>query len=253
MKGRALRRALATNDAIRVNANIPLIVDTTELITPSWAQDILTKHNRCNRPVSWARVDEYADMMAAGKWQLHPQGLVFDQENNLMTGQTRLWGVVRSGVSVYMRVSRGTLREAAMVMDRGRPQSARDLASRETEQKHSVAEASMARGICALAGNLRPSIDELAVAIRENQDKAQAVLAKTSGTKKTRVVVMILSTICAEAQDAASAGELAILTEDMAAQLEAALAPLTAAKCWNKGAAFALALEHARKVIRRSV
>src|SRR5678815_3587241 len=104
MKGnKAMRRALQTSDAIRVNSDVPLIVDTTELITPEVAQEMLN-HNKGNRPVNWNQVEQYAAMMKAGEFKLTAQGIVLDKTGNLLTGQTRLWAVVLSNCSVYMRV-----------------------------------------------------------------------------------------------------------------------------------------------------
>ena len=77
---KALRRALETSDALRVNANVPLIVDRTELITPEIAREMLKKNQR-NRPINWTKVDEYAAIMKAGKWELHAQGIILDTED----------------------------------------------------------------------------------------------------------------------------------------------------------------------------
>lgn len=245
---KATRRALQTSDAIRVNSNVPLIVDTTELITPDVAQEMLN-HNKGNRPVNWKQVEEYAAMMKRGEFMLTAQGIVLDRDGNLLTGQTRLWAVLLSNVSVYMRVSRGNAPETGRLLDRGRPQSARDLASRETEKKHAPTEASIARGICAISGNMKPSKDELAAVIAKNAPMVTALLKDTTGMKKTRSVLMILSAICASAKDIAEARRLVIMTAEFADQLDVALLPHTAKACWGRGAAFGLALQQAQKCI----
>jgi hypothetical protein len=248
MKGKALRRALETKDALRVNANVPLIVDTTELITPAIAEEILVR-NKSNRPINWKQVEAYAAVMKAGEWRLHAQGIVIGSDGNLLTGQQRLWAVALSGCSVYMRVSRGNPVDAGRFLDRGRPQSARDLASRETEKKHSPTEASIARGVCILTGNRKPSTDQLAEVIAKNSKLVSALLAETAGTKKTKAVVMILAAICEVAKTTEEACGLASRSEKLADRLDLALLPESAAGCWGKGAAFGLAMEQARKCV----
>lgn len=250
MKGRALRRALETKDLIRISGEVPAITDTTEWITPCVAQEML-KHNKANRPINWNKVEEYADIMAAGKWELHAQGIVLDGEGNILTGQKRLWAVVYSGVEgVYMRISRGSPATSAKLLDRGTPQSARDLAARVTERKHSPTEASIARAICALRGNKRPSIDELSDMITENEKTAKILLEETKNIKKTKAVIMILAAI-SEVSSSKILNLVAIsgLIERLADKLDASLKPETADKCWGKGAAFSLAMEQAKKCI----
>jgi hypothetical protein len=256
VKGRALRRALATTDVTRVNAEVPLIEDSTELITPAVAQEFLSR-NQNNRPVNWKTVEQYADAMAAGHWQLHAQGLVLDTNGNVLTGQQRLWAVIYSGVNVYMRVSRGNPPSVAPLLDRGRPQSSRDLAARATGRKHSPTEASMARAIRALQGDLRPSVDALAETITEYASAMQTLLLVTVGTKKTKAVLMIAGAILVAVKGESTVGgevakhvtELAHHITLWAQQLEAALAPQTSSQCWGKGAAFGLAMEAARKIV----
>jgi hypothetical protein len=252
MKGKALRRALETSDVIRVGSNIPLLVDTTELVSPAMAQEML-KRNRSNRPVNWKKVEEYSTIMRRGGWELHSQGIIFDADGNLLTGQTRLWAVVYSGVNVYLRISKGNSAKSAKLIDRGRPQSARDLASRETDKKHSPVEASIARGLCALHGNLQPSLDDLAAVIANNTDIAAAILRETAGTKKTKAILMVLAAICSVSSSTQEAMSLAKTTPAFADNLERALKPQTAALCWGKGAAFGLALKHARDCVRAGV
>ena len=242
--GKSLRRALETSDAVRIGADIPLIVDTTELITPQTAEWMLSK-NKCNRPVNWNRVDEYSDVMKRGEWKLHSQGLIFDPDGFLLTGQTRLWAVVYSGVSVHMRVSRGSPRETARLIDRGRPQSARDIASRSTERKHSPMESSIARAICAAMGDYRPSTDMLADTIASYSDKMQELLWKTRGTKKTKSVLMVLGALCFQG----SIGNVNKI-EEWAKRLEMALLPASPNKCWSRGAAFGLSIQRAIEIIQ---
>lgn len=252
MKGKALRRALETKDVIRINGDVPLIVDTTELITPEIAQEIL-HHNKKNRPINWKKVEEYADMMSRGEWALIAQGIVLDTNGDVLTGQQRLWAVVYSGVSIYMRVSRGNPPSTARLLDRGRPQSARDLASRETEKKHSPTEASIARAICVLNGNGKPSIDDLSKVIAEHSLKVSVLLEQTTGTRKSRSVVMLLAAICVVTETREQLILMAARIDRLSDSLDLALLPETSVRCWGKGAAFGLAMEQARRCVAEAL
>lgn len=246
---RAMRRAMETKDALRVNAPVPLIVDTTELITPETAREMLKKNTR-NRPINWKKVEEYAAIMKAGKWELHAQGIVMDTEGNILTGQKRLWAVVYAGINVYFRVSRGNPASAATLLDRGTPQTARDLASRNTERKHSPTESSIARAIAVLTGVTKPSVDDLADIMTNYSAVVQRMLRETHGTKKTRAILMILAAIAVRAQPLEDkAAELALKAARLSEKLDAALIPETADRCWGKGAAFSLAMNHARSLV----
>jgi hypothetical protein len=246
MKGKALRRALETKDSIRIAGDVPLIVDTTEWITPDIAQEMLQK-NKANRPINWNKVEEYSKIMAEGKWKLHAQGIILDPEGNILTGQKRLWALIYSGVQgIYMRVSRGNPKSTANLLDRGTPQSARDLASRITERKHSPVEASIARAICVLKGNIKPSTDEISIVISENSKCSEELLIETKRIKKTKGIIMILASLCF-----LNKLELAGYVEKLARSLEATLRPETPERCWAKGAAFTLAMEQAKKEVQR--
>lgn len=246
---KALKRALGTSDAIRVNAPVPLITDTTELITPEIAREMLKK-NKKNRPINWKKVEEYAAVMKVGNWKLHAQGIILDVDGNILTGQKRLWAVVYAGVAVYFRVSRGNPPETATLIDRGTPQTARDLAARNTERRHSPTEASIARAAAVLMGVPKPSVDDLATIMSKEADIVSRIMKDTSGTKKTRSVIMIIGAILFHADgNIELASQLAARISQYAARLDEKLAPETADKCWGKGAAFSLAMKQALEVI----
>lgn len=91
---------------------------TTELITPELATEYLS-HNCTNRALRGKDVDTLARDMINGKFVLTHQGIAFDSAGNLLDGQHRLSAVVKAGVSVYMRVTRGIKFEDAAFMDIG--------------------------------------------------------------------------------------------------------------------------------------
>lgn len=250
MKGKALRRALETpTTALRIGAPIVLITDTTELVTPETAREFL-QHNQSNRPINWKKVEEYAETMRRGEWELHAQGIVLDTNGNILTGQKRLWAVVYSGVNVYMRISRGSPSSVAKLLDRGTPQTSRDLAARGSGRKHSPTEASLARAYSALMGNPKPSVDQLATIIEVNAPQAKTLLEETIRVKKSKAVIMILAAILVEYDQADVVHRIAATVEQLAARLESALLPQTIAQCWGRGAAFGLSMEIARKIVR---
>ena len=252
IKGRALRRAVETNDSIRLTGDVPLIVDKTELITPNMAHEMLQK-NKNNRPINWKKVEEYASAMAKGEWKLHPQGIILDKDGNILTGQKRLWAVIYSDTAVYMRVSRGCSADSARMIDRGTPQTSRDLATRETERKHSQIEASIARGISILNGEKAALPDKIADIIIDKSKHFEALLKETKGTKKTKSVLMILASMAHLVSDVAALKKMAVHTEMLAAKLDAKLAPSVADKCWGRGVAFVLAMEHAKKCVEEKL
>jgi hypothetical protein len=248
LKGKSLRRALETNDLSRLHGDMPLITDTTEWITKELALSYL-ENNKRNRVVNWRAVEDYAEAMKSGDWKFHGQGIMFDQDGNLLTGQKRLWALVYSGLDgIYMRVSRGNPREAANLIDRGTPQTARDLASRESGRKHGPSESSIARAICALNGNMKPSADELAATIYVNGPVVASVLKAISGTRKTKAVLMIVAALANKMTDPDMAAVRALRVEEQAERLEARLQPHTAKDCWNRGAAFGLAMKYASEI-----
>jgi len=251
MKGnKALRRAMTTCDAVRIMDNIPLIVDSTELITPEKAQDMLHK-NENNRPINWKKVEEYADSMRKGEWKFHSQGIILDPCGNILTGQKRLWAIVYSGVPIHMRVSKGCPKEAVRQIDRGTPQSSRDLAARETKRKHSPTEVSLARGYLNLMGNNKPTADNIADVIITKEKELSTLVKECKGTKKTKAVLMIMSAMLYLAEN-----KLKTITpklETLSAELDQALLPSIADKCWGRGVAFTLAMEQAKKILKKHV
>jgi|SRR5215471_1236191 len=252
IKGKAFKRALQTNQAYRVldNGKIPLITDCTELITPEKAQEYLTK-NKYNRPINWKSVEKYCDLIQADKWLLTPQGIVFDNDNDLINGQNRLWAIIYANTAVYMRVSRGVPAHAAAVLDRGRPQTARDLATRQTTQKHKPIEATIAKASLALAGIPRPNEDVQAAQIVKGAPIITSLFEIIKGAKKSKAAYMILGAICTDINTVDKAQSIAKHVEELGAELENQLKPATAGQCWGKGAAFVLAMEKARSVVHR--
>jgi hypothetical protein len=76
-------------------------------ITPKFAEEVLEKRNPRNRNVVESTVQSYANDMKNGRWVVTHQGIAFDENDNLVDGQHRLWAVVFSGVAVEMMITTG--------------------------------------------------------------------------------------------------------------------------------------------------
>ena len=81
-----------------------------ESITPEMAAEYL-KHNAHHRKVKQKKIDEFANTLKSGTWQLNGKTVVFDSNGRLMGGQHRLNAVVQSGIPLLTLVVRGVAPE----------------------------------------------------------------------------------------------------------------------------------------------
>jgi hypothetical protein len=106
---------------IATDENLAIAVTT---ITPAIAKKWVEKANHPdNRPVSWGRVESFANDMRAGNWRTTHQGICFDAQGRLIDGQHRLHAIVASGVSVSLVVTTNKMANIHDPIDRGRPRS----------------------------------------------------------------------------------------------------------------------------------
>ena len=89
-----------------------------ELITPEIAKEYMT-HNVANRTIKSKHLDEIVRDMKNGNWKLTHQGIAFDRKGNLIDGQHRLMGVILSGATVQMMVTRDLDDGAILNIDNG--------------------------------------------------------------------------------------------------------------------------------------
>ena len=94
------------------------------IITPSIAEEMLL-HNGVNRTLNYNRVNQYADDMKSGKWQLNGECIKFYADGSLCDGQHRLKAIVSSGVPVKIGVMRDVMNDVT-IQDRGRNRSLTD-------------------------------------------------------------------------------------------------------------------------------
>lgn len=132
--------------------NYPLIPRTKENtveckvinMTPELALHYLS-NNPANRPVSQARVNQLAAMMANGQWALNGETIVISSTGRLLDGQHRLAAVVKYGGYVPMLVATGALDAAFGTIDIGAKRTVGQICG-----MHGVPNAKMAAGAAAI-------------------------------------------------------------------------------------------------------
>jgi hypothetical protein len=85
----------------------PMPVMEWTFVTPEMAAWWLAKNNLENRALRASTSDAFARDMLAGNWLLTHQGIAFNDKAVLIDGQTRLDGIVKSGVGIWLAVWRG--------------------------------------------------------------------------------------------------------------------------------------------------
>jgi hypothetical protein len=136
-----------------------------EFITPEIAASYLT-NNRCNRPISWKLVSEFALLMSRNQWPLTHQGIAFASDRSMIDGQKRCLACIEAKKmnpefkGFWCRVSRGWDRSLFSRIDRGQMQSEKDLAFRSTGKKATTWEIRVAKFLAALKYGRVPTKDE---------------------------------------------------------------------------------------------
>ena len=113
-------------------------------------------------------------------------------------------------------------------------------------------ESSIARAIAVASGNPKPSVDDLASTISVHSNVIARILRETHGTKKSRAVLMMIAAITLKVPSLTAAADLAMRIGPLVHQLELALLPETAERCWGEGAAFTLAMSQAVKIVENT-
>lgn len=93
-------------------------------ITPAMADEMLTYNDR-NRPVSQARVKNYADQIARGAWHYTRVPIIFSKR--LIDGQHRLHAVVLAGKAIDADVAFGAPDNSFYFIDVGHTRTAGDI------------------------------------------------------------------------------------------------------------------------------
>ena len=103
---------------------------TIETITPEIAAEML-QHNKGNRSLRQNRVADYSRDMAAGRWKLTGDPIVFDSNGMLIQGQHRLHACVRAAVPFVTAVLRNADPEIFAVLDSGLSRKNNDMLRHE--------------------------------------------------------------------------------------------------------------------------
>lgn len=97
----------------------------TMAITPQMAEYYLGKSagnyrfSTAGKTVNYAVVARYAADMAAGRWKLSPQGIVFNTKDELIDGHHRLHAVIAANTTVLMNVVLDAPDECVDILDSG--------------------------------------------------------------------------------------------------------------------------------------
>lgn len=101
-----------------------------ETITPEIAKEYLKKNTANYRKLttlSWYKIDQYAEAMKAGKWQLNGEAITFGKNGVLKNGQHRLAAIIRAGVPVKILVVYD-IDDDVDIYDRGKNRTDADIA-----------------------------------------------------------------------------------------------------------------------------
>jgi hypothetical protein len=97
-----------------------------ETITPEQAREYLSNKNPNNRKIRESLWRQYAADMAAGKWRLNGQPLIFDKDGNLLDGQHRMEGCVFANVPFQTFVHRNVEADVFYTIDAGAKRTSAD-------------------------------------------------------------------------------------------------------------------------------
>lgn len=75
------------------------VEDLLTPVTPEDAQNFLDNHNKMNRSFSTKEANKFAELLLAGEFaEGNGETVIFDEDGEIVSGQHRLGGIVRSGI-----------------------------------------------------------------------------------------------------------------------------------------------------------
>lgn len=116
------------------------------LITPEQAEDLL-KMNIRNRSVRPKKVNELAEAMKRGEWELSNDAIVISEGNILLNGQHRLMAVIKSGVACPFILFTGAQDSSFDIMDTPAIRRVADVVARKGGKNAVKTEATITRYI----------------------------------------------------------------------------------------------------------
>jgi hypothetical protein len=126
-------------------------------VTPHLALKLLEKNTR-NRSVAYARVDQYANDMRRGDWQLNGEAIKIAADGQILDGQHRLMAVIEADRPVQMLLITGLEPETQETMDQGRSRSFGDVLKLRDEKSYSTLAAAV-RTVCLYERDGLPYLD----------------------------------------------------------------------------------------------
>jgi hypothetical protein len=104
------------------------ITHTTIKVTPELATQWLNQCNTHNRALANGIVKEYAAQMAAGRWRLNGESIIFTKDKKrLLDGQHRLWACIEADTPFVTVVAEGVPEETFPTIDTGKKRSPKDV------------------------------------------------------------------------------------------------------------------------------
>ncbi len=249
MSGNKSLRRLATMGADPQRP--PTMSITMEYISVETAGKYLASCKR-QRRIRWGEVARIARKIVTGAWIPTHQPIAFDIAGRMIDGQHRMWAIIQAGLGIYVLVARGCAEESITHIDRGMAQTASDLASRLSGAVCKQSFERVARAIVTADGFSRPSRDELAATISAYRSDLESVGA-AFGKHPVNASLLYLMAACVRLKPTPETlHRLAFRAESLQLELEALLAPLSAAKCWNRGAKSVFAARAAMEMLARA-
>lgn len=170
------------------------ITSKVQTIEPTLARNWLKKFNNSNRRLRPSRVEDLAEAILRGEWQLDGSPIRFDEDDQLLDGQHRLAAIDRAQVAVPCLIVRGLPRSTQEVMDRTLARTYADKLSidREPNATHLASAANvMWRYEHAAFGKAgfgrRPSFGQLDDILNRHVELRRSVAAAAHYTKKIKM------------------------------------------------------------------
>jgi len=162
----------------------PGVTARFEMVTPDRAAIWLADWNKVNRRLRDIRSDLYGQDMKEGLWALNGDTFVFDSDGQMVNGQHRAEGIVKSGETIECLVVRGVRPDVRPTTDDVIRRAFRDdlsMSKEDNSGKREVLTRMMLQWdtYAGLTGSFRPSRKQLAVAYRRYADEQTRVIHET--------------------------------------------------------------------------
>ena len=151
---------------------------SVEQITPQLAEAFL-QTSRGNRSFKDAKVRSYARDMAAGRWKVNGETIIFDKSGALIDGHHRLKACVASNANFSTCIVRGADQDAQQTIDMGASRTLGDVLSFRGEKNSNHLNAVILAVVAILNGRPRSSnlsSQEVVNFLNENPEVRQSAI-----------------------------------------------------------------------------